>query len=70
MTIQYFDPKEQQAIDVALCLTDSEDTFVTVDDVVGWDKEKIYEWLEDSGYAWTGKEWILKKGDDHAQPIP
>lgn len=60
MPINTIDPKEQQAREIALILSERDDNDVTEDDVEGWRDWDIYEWIEAFGYEWDGNEWVLE----------
>lgn len=52
--------KLEQAKDIALLLSDRDDTDVAEDDIQAWHEWDIYEWIEAWGHVWVKdkEEWV------------
>ena len=51
--------KYQYALTKAMILVKVQADDADPDEVEGWAEEKLYRWLEDWGYVWDGKAWVV-----------
>ncbi len=51
--------KYMYALDLALTIIDSEDTFLTELQIRGMRAEELYDWLDAWEYEWDGRNWKL-----------
>ncbi len=49
--------KYMYALDLALTIIDSEDTFLTEPQIRGMRSEELYDWLDAWEYEWDGRNW-------------